>query len=85
MTKKNLIVTFKVTALVSPEEYEKLMGYPAGSPENEMPPVEEWDDEELENLICTYSSQFSRYCDYFRITGREVMSVEETDEMWGDE
>ena len=45
MTKKNLIVTFKVTALVSPEEYEKLMGYPAGSPENEMPPDEPWDKE----------------------------------------
>jgi hypothetical protein len=84
MVKKNLMVTFTVTALVSPEEYEKMMGYPAGSPENEMPPVEEW-DEELPEVICTYSSEFSRWCDFFRITDRKVVSVEETDEPWDED
>lgn len=81
MSQKNLKVTFTVTALVSPEQFEKYMGYPAGSPENELN-FDQWGEEEFSECICTYGGEFSRWCDFFRITDRKVETVEETDEAW---
>lgn len=81
---KNLKVTFSVTALVSPEEFAKHMGYPPGSPENELE-FDKWGKEEFEECICTYSSQYSGWTQFFRITDRQVVKVEETDEPWNRE
>lgn len=80
-SQKNLKVTFTVTALISPEEFAKYMGYPAGSPENELN-FDQWGQEEFEECICTYASQFSGWSRYFRIIDRKVESVVETDEPW---
>lgn len=77
---KNLKVTFEVTALVSPDEFAKWMGYPDGSPDNEIR-FDEWGEDEFEECICT----FSYWNRFFRITNRTVQAVEETDEPFDDE
>ena len=77
---KTLNVTFEVTALVSPEEFAKWMGYPDGSPENELR-FDEWDQEEFQECITT----FGDWNRFFKITGRTVRKVEESDRPFDDE
>ena len=71
---KNLKVTFEVTALVSPDEFAKWMGYPDGSPENEIE-FDKWDQDEFQECITTYGD-WNRF---FKITGRTVRKVQESD------
>ncbi len=80
----NLIFTFTVQALVSPLQYAEFIGYPEGSPENKLPPFSEWDKEDLEHCICTYASEFSGYHRYFKIIGRRLESVSDTDRKWDE-
>ncbi len=80
---KNLKVTFTVTALVSPEEFAKFMGYPEGDPRNDIE-FDKWGQDEFGECISTYSSQFSMWQHFFRITDRKVEKVEETDEKWSE-